>query len=210
MKCPSCGAEIPDNSKFCSECGTKIENTSNYECDDDSKKIYEKIKKHNKIVKIQGISIICISCFGIGILVGAMGFKSQPTNTVPISSASSDTTVSDIVSLPDTTDSTDTDDIVSTPVEPIIPTTKNLSTGQYTVGTDIPAGTYDITLVSGDGNVFIGDSVNEIFGHGQYQIASYRNATLIEGDSIKIDGAVTVCFTSKWIWKGVTYDVFGL
>ena len=25
MKCPSCGFELPDNAKFCSACGTKIE-----------------------------------------------------------------------------------------------------------------------------------------------------------------------------------------
>lgn len=206
MKCPSCGAEIPDNSEFCPVCKNRIENTLNYDCDDDSEKIYEKIKKHNKIVKIAGISIICIACFGIGILVGEMGFKSQTTNTVPISSVSSDTTVSDNVTIPNTTDSTDstdsadsadTNDLLSTPIEPTTPTTKNFSAGKYTVGTDIPAGTYDITLVSGAGNLFIGDSVNEIFGTDDGQISSYKNASLSEGDIITIDGDVTVSFTSK-------------
>ena len=36
MKCPKCGAEIPAGSKFCNECGTKIEQVALFK-DDESK-----------------------------------------------------------------------------------------------------------------------------------------------------------------------------
>lgn len=69
MKCPSCGKEIPDNSKFCPECGTKIEIDSvensaemiSVEVPSVNNDIEGKqpIKKHNKKRKRYGLLFFC-------------------------------------------------------------------------------------------------------------------------------------------------------
>lgn len=61
MKCPSCGAEIPDNSKFCPECGNKIEITQTSveivpievtPVTSNTTSVNQPIKKHHKIKKL--------------------------------------------------------------------------------------------------------------------------------------------------------------
>lgn len=83
MKCPSCGKEIPDNSKFCPECGTKIEIDSvensaemipvevpSVNNDTEGK---QPIKKHNKKKKkiwlIVLLSLLIVGGITTGILV---------------------------------------------------------------------------------------------------------------------------------------------
>lgn len=72
----------------------------------------------------------------------------------------------------------------------------DLLSGHYTVGTDIPRGTYDITAVSGFGNV-ISENVNTILMSEDYQQnvifterkpTSCKNVTLSQGDILTLNG----------------------
>jgi hypothetical protein len=75
-----------------------------------------------------------------------------------------------------------------------------LSTGNYVVGEDIPAGKYDISLVSGSGHCSIDSSksIREFFGtDGSYRIQEYKNCTLKDKDTIDISGNLTLKFTAK-------------
>lgn len=74
-----------------------------------------------------------------------------------------------------------------------------LTAGVYTGGEDIPVGTYNINWVSGNGNVFVGYQVNEMFGSDSSwgYIKSYKNAKVESGTRIEIAGNVKVQFKSK-------------
>jgi hypothetical protein len=92
---------------------------------------------------------------------------------------------------------------LSSDVLPTAPFT--LSTGQYVVGDDIPAGKYDCEAVSGGGN-FTGSvaalgwsSLNEILGVDSSSIytKTYSNLRLAVGDTIKVSGDLEVRFVAK-------------
>lgn len=68
--------------------------------------------------------------------------------------------------------------------------------GNYEVGTEIPAGKYDVEWVSGRGNCFAGD-MSETFGEGEYRIKEYKNLTLTKTDTIKVSGTLEIKFISK-------------
>jgi hypothetical protein len=73
--------------------------------------------------------------------------------------------------------------------------------GNYTCGEDFNAGTYDISLVSGSGNVISDgeNSVNEIFGSDESndEISSYSNAKFDDGDTLEVSGSVRIKLTPK-------------
>lgn len=76
-----------------------------------------------------------------------------------------------------------------------------LSAGVYVVGSDVPAGKYDIQWISGSGN-FFGDGdnfVNEIFGtHTSYgHIKEYKNASFRTGDKIELTSGLKVQLIKK-------------
>ena len=86
MKCPSCSKEIPDNSKFCPECGTKIEITSiensaemipvevpSVNNDTEENK---PIKKHNKKKKKICLVLLALLVVG-GITTGILVYQQQ-------------------------------------------------------------------------------------------------------------------------------------
>jgi hypothetical protein len=88
--------------------------------------------------------------------------------------------------------------------EAIVRKTKVLSNGFYTVGTDIEGGTYDLIAISNGGNLFIYTSsgrlfVNEIMGVGdsRFYTKTFSNVHLSYGDTIKIQGGVTIKFQAK-------------
>lgn len=88
--------------------------------------------------------------------------------------------------------------------EEIARKTKTLSNGFYTVGTDIEIGTYDLTAVSGGGNLFIYTSsgrlyVNEMMGTGDSRFYSktYNNISLGYGYTVEIANGVTIKFQAK-------------
>lgn len=73
--------------------------------------------------------------------------------------------------------------------------------GNYTCGEDFNAGTYDISLASGSGNVISDgeNSVNEIFGSDESndEISSYSNAKFDDGDTLEVSGSVRIKLTPK-------------
>ena len=79
-----------------------------------------------------------------------------------------------------------------------------LSIGQYVVGVDIPAGTYNLIAVSGSGNI-IGDVQSQLFGSLNTILAvdsamferSFNNLRLANGDTINIMGNLVVEFTPR-------------
>ena len=78
--------------------------------------------------------------------------------------------------------------------------TIELSNGNYVAGTDFEAGTYTITAISGNGNVYSSNmfsgGLNAIMGtsnNGFYEL-EYKNIKLPKGTTLTIDG-VTVRLT---------------
>lgn len=76
---------------------------------------------------------------------------------------------------------------------------ETLSSGFYTVGTDIPSGTYNFKAVKGGGNVTTEDgSINEIMGvkgKGSEYTPTFNNADLEDGTVLSIS-SVTLQITS--------------
>jgi hypothetical protein len=83
-----------------------------------------------------------------------------------------------------------------------------LTSGNYTAGTDFPPGTYDIVAVAGSGNVsssnvYSGginavmgtEEENEAIGSDMYQ-QEYSNINLSEGVVLSVSGGVTIRITS--------------
>lgn len=72
--------------------------------------------------------------------------------------------------------------------------TKVLSSGNYLVGKDFEGGTYDIEIVSGNGNVYSNggeNAINVIMGtddNPMYQ-KTFKNAKFYLGTTLKVDGA---------------------
>lgn len=77
---------------------------------------------------------------------------------------------------------------------------KTLESGFYTVGIDIPAGTYDFKALSGGGNVITDDgSINEIMGtadKGSLYTETFKNAELRDGQVLSVSG-VSIRITSN-------------
>lgn len=78
-----------------------------------------------------------------------------------------------------------------------------LTAGIYTVGVDIPAGTYDLTAQSGSGNVSSSNlydgGVNELMGvkdNDLYQ-ETFQGAKLTDGVTFKIGGTLTLKIDTK-------------
>ena len=79
--------------------------------------------------------------------------------------------------------------------------TRTFSAGKYTVGKDIDAGTYNITAVSGSGNLFVYNisgrsTINEIMSpeDSRFYIANYKNAYLGSGYEIEILSTLVLRF----------------
>ena len=98
----------------------------------------------------------------------------------------------------------------SAPASPSVSTPLPLGIGSYVVGTDIPAGKYDVVAVSGSGN-FQGKvasrqfgSLNEILaapddpGATDYGwVSRLSNLVLADGDTIEIKGSLNLEFIKK-------------
>lgn len=106
----------------------------------------------------------------------AISSSTESSNVAPASSASKDTASSKAESKAPATVKVD----------------QILESGFYTVGTDIPAGKYNFTAVSGGGNVITDDgSVNEIMGvksKGDGYTQTFSNANLEDGVVLFVSG----------------------
>lgn len=75
-----------------------------------------------------------------------------------------------------------------------------LPSGEYTAGSDFPAGVYDIFYVSGCGNVIASNGVNELFGLSAFRhITSFYNAVLEEGTTLYLNGVTVQLIPSTGI-----------
>jgi putative cell wall-binding protein len=74
----------------------------------------------------------------------------------------------------------------------------SLTAGHYTAGVDIPAGRFNIALISGSGNVissnsFLDGGINEIFGRGTISyIQSYSGVEMSAGDFLFVGSNLSV------------------
>lgn len=72
----------------------------------------------------------------------------------------------------------------------------NLKAGYYTVGVDIPAGTYTFTAVAGNGNVNSSNmyrgGLNEIMAAqaDEYSISEFKNAKMEKGVTLNLSGTI--------------------
>lgn len=72
----------------------------------------------------------------------------------------------------------------------------NLTAGYYTVGVDIPAGTYTFTAVGGRGNVnssnMYSGGLNEIMAaqSDEYSISEFKNAKMEKGVTLNLSGTI--------------------
>lgn len=79
----------------------------------------------------------------------------------------------------------------------------DLSAGYYTAGTDIPAGTYNLTATSGSGNVsssnMYSGGLNEIMGTpaDEYNSESFNGLKLDNGVVLSLGGTVTLHLVSE-------------
>lgn len=74
-----------------------------------------------------------------------------------------------------------------------------LSSGKYTAGRDFQVGYYDITLVSGSGNVICRENeLNAIFSTDRtFGVTTYKNVPFKDGDKLDIEGAKVKLSPSK-------------
>ena len=74
-----------------------------------------------------------------------------------------------------------------------------LSSGKYTAGRDFKIGYYDITLVSGSGNVVCQDNeLNAIFSTDKdFGVATYKNVPFKDGYKLDVEGAKIKLTPSK-------------
>ncbi|ADU27727.1 hypothetical protein [Ethanoligenens harbinense] len=81
--------------------------------------------------------------------------------------------------------------------------TKQLAAGNYTAGTDFPAGTYDLTAVSGQGNVISQNGtlpLNAIMSTDDsdgMSTKTYKNVTFKAGNTLQITGVTISISPSK-------------
>ena len=68
----------------------------------------------------------------------------------------------------------------------------DLQAGNYTSGTDFPAGTYTIVATGGSGNVsssnMYNGGLNEVMGNDGFGITQFNNAVLPEGETLSVSG----------------------
>jgi hypothetical protein len=78
------------------------------------------------------------------------------------------------------------------------PKEASFGAGNYTCGTSFNPGTYNISRISGMGNVYCtSNGLNEVFGpNTEYnQICNYSNVTFYRGETLRISGSVTIRLT---------------
>lgn len=139
-------------------------------------------------------SLYIVVCIVFAIIAGAAS-PSTPANTAVSSSSSA--------SAASTSTASKNNDASSKPESTAPATVKvnqTLESGNYTVGIDLPAGTYNFTAVNGAGNVTNDDgSLNEIMGvksKGSEYTPTFSNADLQDGEVIHLAG-VTLQVTSN-------------
>lgn len=144
----------------------------------------EKTKKKGGCLKFGGIALVAIIAIGvIGSVLG--GNDTKPASNTP-SKASTESAQASKASLE--------------------PYSVTLSSGHYTAGIDIPAGTYNVSAISGAGNVsstnMYSGGMNSIMAPkaDNLHITEFKNLKLPEGETLSISG-VSVKLDSEAVDK---------
>ncbi|WP_313292571.1 hypothetical protein [Faecalispora jeddahensis] len=145
----------------------------------------EKTKKKGGCLKFGGIALVAIIAIGIiGSVLG--GNDNKPASNTPSKASTSSTQESKATTLE--------------------PYSISLSSGHYTAGIDIPAGTYNVTAVNGAGNVsstnMYSGGMNSIMAPkaDDLHIAEFKNLKLPEGETLSVSG-VTIKLDSDGVDK---------
>lgn len=84
------------------------------------------------------------------------------------------------------------------------PTVKTLSTGKYTVGTDIASGLYNLEVESGTGLItgdlqegYLSEMMGIMEGYEEYYSETYENLFIKNGDKFEISGGVSITFIPR-------------
>lgn len=115
--------------------------------------------------------------------------------------ATNEESVKDVVELESVDETTPTPEPTEVVAEPLTePYQVKLSAGNYTSGVDFPSGKYDLTALSGSGNVYTEDaSLNEVMGTEDdgFTIPEYNNAKLEAGTVITITGGLVLNISTE-------------
>ena len=205
MYCYKCAAELPDDAVFCLKCGAKMPVAT--ESKDQADSLPAKANAPKKGMRTGAKVWLWI---GIALSVLATIAAVRDTNrTSSLAATVEEKPQNDAVSFIDKEESAEAKPQKNnnqTKVEteakytPIV-ADLTLGGGHYVVGVDIPAGVYDITAVSGGGNVNSTNSfrggINAIMGVAEknsdgsdlYQ-QTYKNISLPEGETLTISRVV--------------------
>ncbi len=157
-------------------------------------------KKEMKIGKKILITIVGLVWFVIWMALGQSGSDTENNNVDKQNTAQSteaDTTEAD------TTESNTTEEITTEEAK-LESFETELTAGHYEVGVDIPQGTYNITCISGQGNVsssnMFSGGLNEVMNvdtSDGFSIDTFNNAKFSNGDELTVSSTAVIKITSE-------------
>lgn len=207
--CPNCGNESFDI--FCSKCGTELCENNISVNDISDKEPYQSYRPKKKS-KLMGLLIFVM----LVIIYIALKYINNETNNSndqttdksvkPTSEVSTNNTnetykIINQIQVYDNAE-TNTEYTSEYESESVIGTYQTkLSAGNYVAGVDFPSGKYNITAVSGSGNVMTVNTseVNEIMGTDKDDdnIKIYKNANLKKGVILQVCDNLVIRISSK-------------
>ncbi len=152
-------------------------------------------KKEMKIGKKVLITIVGLVWFVIWMALGQSGSDTENNNVDKQNTAQS--------TEADTTESNTTEEITTEEAK-LESFETELTAGHYEVGVDIPQGTYNITCISGQGNVsssnMFSGGLNEVMNvdtSDGFSIDTFNNAKFSNGDELTVSSTAVIKITSE-------------
>lgn len=171
----------------------------------------------NKNKKLKKVLLIILFILLAIILIGIIGSLGKDSNN-SANQSDENSLSTDLTPTPIDNSKQDDSNQNNTTIEPTKDVTKEptptveastetfeveLTAGNYIAGIDFPSGKYDLTALSGYGNVFTQDaSLNEIMGikGDDYSITTYKNAKFNEGTILSIKSNLKIRLSSNDIY----------
>lgn len=193
IKCPECGKEVSNKASSCPVCGHPLGNVPPTQSVTPPK---QKQKKKGSCLK----TILIVLGVLIAIIVianlsdnGKDSSEKKSTESLTENSANAKTTSEQATET--TTAKETTQETESQTTKPLAESFEtDLSAGHYTAGKDFPIGNYNLSAVSGNGNVnssnMYSGGLNEIMSNpkDEYSIDNFSNAKLTDGVVLSISG----------------------
>lgn len=204
MICRKCGSEF--KGKSCPECGTPVDPpkqaqpVQQFQQPMQQASIYQE-SEPNPQKKPNGCLIFIFIVPAIIVVIGIIltivyGNKGNTSSNHSSSSGSTNSISTTSVSNNSAATSATSAEQKTAALQPY---TVQFGCGYYTVGIDFPAGTYTITAIKGNGNVFTTDgNLNAMMGTNKDTIyeKEHKDVTFSDGSILSLEG-VTVKLTSK-------------